>query len=55
MNKLDDVFFTLFIIMFIGVAAFMGYEFRGKVECEKNQGYAYSMDYGKCVKVSVLE
>lgn len=55
MNKLDDFLLGVILILLLFVVAFVGYEFRGKVECEKNKGHLWSYDYGKCIKVEVVE
>lgn len=55
MNKLDDFILVVILILLLFVIAFVGYEFRGKVECERIKGHVYSLDYGKCVRVEVIE
>jgi hypothetical protein len=51
---IDNFVFTVMGIAIILTIAFIGYEYRGKVECQKNIGYAYEYDYGKCIKVNEL-
>ena len=55
MNKLDDFLLVVILILLLFVIAFVGYEFRGKVECERIKGHLWSYDYGKCVRVEVIE
>lgn len=52
MNKISDVIFAiLMVVLLMLLCVFIGYEYRGKVECEKDSDFLYSLDYGRCTHV----
>lgn len=51
---IDEIIVFLIGLGMVGIIAFAGYEYRGKVECEKHKDYRYSYDYGACVKIDSI-